>query len=76
MEFTGSAVQNMSMEERMTICNMVVEAGGKNGELLLILELLLIIIEMTEDWSQVEAKYDSGDWIAVRWSQLRTGVHI
>lgn len=31
MEFTGSAVSNMSMEERMTICNMVVEAGGKNG---------------------------------------------
>jgi homoaconitase/3-isopropylmalate dehydratase large subunit len=31
MEFTGSAIENMSMEERMTICNMVVEAGGKNG---------------------------------------------
>ena len=31
MEFSGSAVEGMSMEERMTICNMVVEAGGKNG---------------------------------------------
>lgn len=31
MEFCGSAVEAMSMEERMTICNMVVEAGGKNG---------------------------------------------
>lgn len=31
MEFTGSAIEAMSMEERMTICNMVVEAGGKNG---------------------------------------------
>ncbi len=31
MEFTGSAIESMSMEERMTICNMVVEAGGKNG---------------------------------------------
>jgi len=31
MEFTGSAIEQMSMEERMTICNMVVEAGGKNG---------------------------------------------
>ncbi|KAK9814979.1 hypothetical protein WJX73_003802 [Symbiochloris irregularis] len=31
MEFTGSAIESMSMEERMTVCNMVVEAGGKNG---------------------------------------------
>lgn len=32
MEFSGEAISNMSMEERMTICNMVIEAGGKNGE--------------------------------------------
>lgn len=31
MEFSGSAVENMTMEERMTLCNMVIEAGGKNG---------------------------------------------
>ncbi|KAL4190712.1 hypothetical protein AMTRI_Chr07g26150 [Amborella trichopoda] len=31
MEFTGSTVESLSMEERMTLCNMVVEAGGKNG---------------------------------------------
>ena len=31
MEFTGPVVDAMTMEDRMTICNMVVEAGGKNG---------------------------------------------
>lgn len=31
MEFAGSGVRAMSMEERMTICNMAIEAGGKNG---------------------------------------------
>ena len=31
MEFAGETVENMTMEERMTLCNMIIEAGGKNG---------------------------------------------
>jgi hypothetical protein len=31
MEFVGDAISGMNMDERMTVCNMVVEAGGKNG---------------------------------------------
>jgi len=31
MEFAGSSVENMDMEARMTLTNMVIEAGGKNG---------------------------------------------
>ena len=31
MEFTGDAVTGLNMDERMTICNMAIEAGGKNG---------------------------------------------
>jgi len=31
MEYTGPALKEMSMEARMTITNMAIEAGGKNG---------------------------------------------
>ncbi|MCK5235838.1 MAG: 3-isopropylmalate dehydratase large subunit [Deltaproteobacteria bacterium] len=31
MEFTGSAVKKMSMDSRMSMCNMAIEAGGKSG---------------------------------------------
>ncbi|HEX4612645.1 MAG TPA: 3-isopropylmalate dehydratase large subunit [Urbifossiella sp.] len=31
MEFDGDAVFALNIEERMTLCNMAIEAGGKNG---------------------------------------------
>ncbi len=31
MEFDGDGVYALGVEERMTLCNMVIEAGGKNG---------------------------------------------
>jgi 3-isopropylmalate/(R)-2-methylmalate dehydratase large subunit len=31
MEFTGEAITNLSMAGRFTMCNMAIEAGGKNG---------------------------------------------
>jgi 3-isopropylmalate/(R)-2-methylmalate dehydratase large subunit len=31
MEFDGEAIYDLDIEERMTMCNMVIEAGGKNG---------------------------------------------
>ncbi|KUG03228.1 3-isopropylmalate dehydratase large subunit [hydrocarbon metagenome] len=31
MEFTGEAIKNLSMDNRFTMANMAIEAGGKNG---------------------------------------------
>ncbi|MEI2665239.1 3-isopropylmalate dehydratase large subunit [Rossellomorea sp. LJF3] len=31
IEFTGDVIRNLSMEERMTVCNMSIEAGAKAG---------------------------------------------
>ncbi|MEO0142854.1 MAG: 3-isopropylmalate dehydratase large subunit [candidate division WOR-3 bacterium] len=31
IDFSGETIENLSMPERFTICNMVIEAGAKNG---------------------------------------------
>ena len=31
MEFVGDDIKNLSMDDRFTIANMAIEAGGKNG---------------------------------------------
>lgn len=31
MEFAGDGIKNLTMDDRFTICNMAIEAGGKNG---------------------------------------------
>lgn len=31
LEFDGSGIAGLSIDERMTLCNMAIEAGGKNG---------------------------------------------
>lgn len=31
MEFSGPVIENLSMDGRFTMCNMAIEAGGKNG---------------------------------------------
>ncbi|MCP4265703.1 MAG: 3-isopropylmalate dehydratase large subunit [Candidatus Brocadiaceae bacterium] len=31
MEFTGPVIENLSMDDRLAMCNMAIEAGAKNG---------------------------------------------
>ncbi|MCP4412067.1 MAG: 3-isopropylmalate dehydratase large subunit, partial [Gammaproteobacteria bacterium] len=31
MEFTGPVIKNLSMDDRLAMCNMAIEAGAKNG---------------------------------------------
>ncbi|MDD3445316.1 MAG: aconitase family protein, partial [Zavarzinia sp.] len=33
VEFAGSAIRGLSMEGRMTVCNMTIEAGGRAGQI-------------------------------------------
>jgi 3-isopropylmalate/(R)-2-methylmalate dehydratase large subunit len=50
MEFTGETVRGLSMADRFTIANMVVEAGAKNG--------IFIPDEVTESYVKDKAKRD------------------
>ncbi len=42
MEFTGDGVKNLSMDDRLCIANMAIEAGAKNG--------IFIVDDITEDY--------------------------
>ncbi len=48
MEFTGDAIRSLSMSDRLTMCNMAIEAGGKNG--------VIPPDETTEDYARDRAR--------------------
>ena len=53
MEFTGEGVGSLSMDDRLCIANMAIEAGGKNG--------IFPVDEITEEYMRGRVK---GDWVA------------
>jgi 3-isopropylmalate/(R)-2-methylmalate dehydratase large subunit len=67
LEYTGSVVRSLSMEERMTVCNMSIEAGARAG--------LIAPDETTFSYLKGRPYAPNGaDWEAAlqRWRQLPT----
>jgi len=48
MEFSGGVIETLSMDSRFSMCNMAVEAGGKNG--------IIVPDRITEEYVKVRAK--------------------
>ncbi|MBJ7348384.1 MAG: 3-isopropylmalate dehydratase large subunit [Thermoleophilaceae bacterium] len=70
VEFAGPAIQELSMEGRMTVCNMTIEAGGRAG--------LIAPDQTTIDWIKgLPGAPDNFDATAAEWLELATdkGAH-
>lgn len=67
IEYTGDAIRSMTMEERMTICNMSIEAGAKAG--------LISPDETTVDYLKGRRYVPEGDAfeaLRIKWLNLAT----
>ncbi|WP_054773134.1 3-isopropylmalate dehydratase large subunit, partial [Methylogaea oryzae] len=67
IEFAGSAVRSLSMEGRMTVCNMVIEAGARAG--------LVAVDDVTIDYLKGRPYAPQGalwDQAAAAWRQLHS----
>ena len=66
IEFRGSVVDAMTMESRMTLCNMAIEAGGTSG--------ICMPDEITVDylWPFIDSNYPSKQAALVDFSQWRS----
>jgi 3-isopropylmalate/(R)-2-methylmalate dehydratase large subunit len=67
LEFRGAAIRSLSMDERMTVCNMTIEAGGRAG--------MIAPDETTFAYLKDKPRAPKGkDWDAAveRWRGLQT----
>ena len=67
MEYTGEAIEELSMEGRMTICNMSIEGGARAG--------MISPDQVTYDWMKGRNKVPKGDnWFEAikEWDLLKT----
>ncbi|RLQ96087.1 3-isopropylmalate dehydratase large subunit [Falsibacillus albus] len=69
VEYTGEAIRNLTMEERMTVCNMSIEAGARAG--------LISPDETTFQYLKGRRhapKGDAFDEAAAQWASLATDI--
>ncbi len=69
LEFRGSTIEAMDMEQRMTLCNMSIEAGARAG--------MVAPDQVTFDWVAATPRGPKGaefDAAVAGWSQLRSDV--
>jgi 3-isopropylmalate/(R)-2-methylmalate dehydratase large subunit len=67
VEFAGPAIEALSMEGRMTVCNMTIEGGGRAG--------MIAPDETTFEWVEGRAAAPQGaalEEAVARWRELRT----
>ena len=67
IEFAGETIRNMSMEGRMTLCNMAIEAGAKSG--------MVAFDEKTADFIRNKPLAPTGklwDEAMLHWSELKS----
>ena len=65
IEFSGDVIEKLSMEGRMTICNMTIEGGGRAG--------MIAPDETTFEWVRGrQAAPDDFDAAVARWRELYT----
>ena len=50
LEFTGEVIENLPMDDRMSLCNMAIEAGAKNG--------IIAYDKITEDFLEEVKKHN------------------
>src|SRR3954469_8830698 len=67
VEYAGAAIEGLSMEGRMTVCNMTIEGGGRAG--------MVAPDETTFEWVEGRAAAPGGadfEAAVARWRELST----
>lgn len=62
VEFTGSAIAALSMEARMTLCNMAVEAGARGALIAPDAKVTRYVLEHARDVAHTHASAALADW--------------
>ncbi len=66
IEYAGSAIAALSMEERMTVCNMSIEAGARAG--------IIAPDDVTYSWLREKCDVTNDEWsrMIIAWNELRS----